>query len=169
MFQSRIVLYLVFGLFGLLLLPLLVIVALAGTVLGLAVIAIILASAGLSLVFEFVDRLVRRTRVRLTAQDSVDASVKAEELGVPMVEAVRPPGTAFEATIILGEGTCPLFRKKGDIWRVEADGRLSAPLCTPAAAAVQRLIRREGYRSGSSEHCVCPLGAQSVTYLVTAA
>jgi hypothetical protein len=169
MLRNRTILYFGIALIGVLLPPVIVIAALAGPILGLGFIVVGLAGAGAWPVIGAAEHLWRRSRMRSTARRAQGAHIQALDLGVPEVSAIRAPGAAFLAEVVSAEGVCPLLRKKGDIWRLEPDGRLSAPVCSPSAAAISRLMREGAQWSGTTEHCVCPLGKQWVTYMLVAA
>ena len=62
-----------------------------------------------------------------------------------------------------------MMREVGDVFQVSAGGQLSSPLCSPSAAAVQNLIRGHGVESGTTEHCVCPVGEYELTFALEAA
>jgi hypothetical protein len=161
--------YMLAGALAIIALPLILVAAIAGPMLGVIAVTAFVIAWSFSFVFEGIDKSFRVFRIKLVARETGENASLAADLGVPLVETVKAPGRSFEATVLRTEGTCPLLRKKGDTWSIGADGHLSAPLCSPAAAAIQRLLRNEGDLSGSSEHCVCPYGPQSNTYLVSKA
>lgn len=88
---------------------------------------------------------------------------------MPLGERVRPPERPIDVLVRHSSGSCPLMRKVGDVWRIDLEGRLSAPRCGPSAAAIQRLMKTGGLESGTTARCVCPLGPYELTFMLDAA
>jgi hypothetical protein len=153
----------------LLLLPVIIVVGMSGFLFGLVVACGLLAAAAVAALANSVQRVVRNRAARSVTTSTPRTRQIAAELGVPLVESVRPSEKPVEIFVRLSEGGCPLMRETGDVIRIAPDGRLSAPLCSPSAAAVQRLLRTRGLESGSTAHCVCPVGPYELTFALNAA
>ena len=157
------------GLLLLLLLPVFALVAMSGMLLGVIVIAGILAAAGAAVLLNAAERVVRGRSAKSVTASTLRTRRMAEELHVPLVESIWPLEQPVEVIVKLTDGGCPLMRKPGDVFRIDRDGRLSSPLCGPSAATVQRLLRSDGLESGSTAHCVCPIGPYELTFALAAA
>mgnify|MGYP005648527057 CR=1 FL=1 len=153
----------------LLLLPLIFALGVATGVLGGIVVSVVIVVAVLAPVLNEKQRADRNRKATQVSAATPTTEQIANELGVPMVSSVRPPDKAVEVIVKLTEGGCPLMREVGDVFRVSAGGRLSSPLCSPSAAAVQRLIREQGVESGTTERCVCPGGPHELTFALESA
>ncbi len=74
-----------------------------------------------------------------------------------LVYAMPPPGTPVTIQVARSDGGCALGFSTGFTWAVDGAGRLSHPVCRPAAAAMASLIQSpEG--QGLEISCMCPLG-----------
>jgi hypothetical protein len=153
----------------LLLSPLIFAFSVAVGVLGVLIVSVVVLVAGLAPFLNEKQRISRNRRAKLVADATPYTEKIAEELGVPLVRSIRAPDEPLDVIVRVTEGGCPLMREVGDVFQVGANGQLSSPLCSPSAAAVQRLIRRDGVHSGTSEHCVCPVGDYELTFALDAA
>ncbi len=153
----------------LLLLPVIIVVGMSGFLFGLIVACGFLAAAAVAPLANSVQRVVRNRAAWSVTTSTPRTRRIAAKLGVPLVESVRPSKKPVEVIVRLTEGGCPLMREPGDVIRIGPDGRLSAPLCSPSAAVVQRLLRTRGLESGSTAHCVCPVGPYELTFALNAA
>lgn len=159
----------VWAIIVLLLLPLIIILVMSGFLFGLVAVCGLLAAAAVAPLANSAQRVVRNRAARSVTTSTPRTRRIAAELDVPLVESVRPPEKPVEVYVRLTEGGCPLLREPGDVIRIGPDGRLSAPLCSPSAAAVERLLRTRGLESGSTAHCVCPVGPYELTFALNAA
>lgn len=153
----------------LLMLPLIIVIGMSGVLLGLIAAFGFLMIAGLSLIANRAQRIFRNRKADSVSQSTYRTRQIAKGLGVPLVDQIRPPDKPVEAIVRLTAGGCPLMREAGDVFRISEDGKLSSPLCSPSAAAVQRLVQNRGLESGSTAHCVCPLGDHELTFALDAA
>ena|GEM_PF-7008055 len=84
---------------------------------------------------------------------------RMDSIDLALVEHVTPPGEPITVEVVESGGVCPLGFAVGSTWLVDSQGRLSQPLCHPAAAAVASLVQRpKGKANGLKAECVCPLG-----------
>ncbi len=153
----------------LLLAPLIFVVVMSGFLFGLVAVFGLLAGAGLTPLANSVQRAVRNRSAGSVVALTPTTRQIASELGVPLVESVRPIEKPVAVIVRFTDGGCPLMRKPGDVFSVDPDGKLSSPLCSPSAAAVQRLLRTKGLESGTTAHCVCPIGPHELTFALDAA
>lgn len=153
----------------LLLLPLVFVLVIGGLLFGVIVSFGILAAAAAVPLLDYLQRVVRNRAVESVVASTARTRGIASELNVPLVESVSPPNKPVRVIVGPGERGCPLMRHPGDVIDIGLDGKLSSPLCSPSAAAVQRLLRTGGLESGSSAHCVCPIGRYELTFMLDAA
>ena len=143
--------------------PLGILAAIGGYMLGLVLIATLPVVLVLVGIFAAIDRLILDSKVRrLIAQRNLVAD-RATVVGARTVTSIEYLGRPFSVEISDTSGTCPLRMNSGFAWKVGADGTLSSPMCAPAAAAVRR-ITRAGVASGTSDSCKCPLGRNSARF-----
>lgn len=152
-----------------LLLPLVVVLALGGLLFGVIVSFGFVAAMAVVPLMNYIQRVVRRRVARSVVASAPRTRRIAADLNVPLVESVSPPEMPLEVIVRSSEGVCPLMRVPGDVIDISPDGKLSSPLCSPSAAAVQRLLRTKGLESGSTAHCVCPIGLYELTFMLEAA
>ena len=149
--------------------PLMVIGAIGGFLLGLLFFGLVGIFGPTQAILNAIQRRIRNRSTSRLAGSARATYLLAEELRVPLVKSISPPQKPVDIVVSHTYKACPLMRQSGDVWRVDQLGQLSAPLCSPSAAAVQRLIRTGGLQSGSSSHCVCPLGKYEVSFMLDAA
>ena len=149
--------------------PFLFALGVATGILGAAIVLVVVGAAGMAPFLNGAQKFFRNRRAVEVATKTPRTKQIAEELGVTLVESVRPPEKPVEVIVRLTEGGCPLMREVGDIFHVGSNGRLSSPLCSPSAAAVHRLIRNKGLESGRTAHCVCPVGDYELTFALDVA
>jgi hypothetical protein len=142
---------------------------LSGFLLGIAIAFGFIGGAALAPFVNSAQRVARGRKAETVSSLASRTRAIADGLNVPLVDKVRPPEKPVEVVVRVTEGGCPLMREVGDIFRVSASGQLSSPLCSPSAAAVQRLIRGHGVESGTTERCVCPVGPHKLTFALDAA
>lgn len=149
--------------------PFLFVLGVATGILGFIIVMVIVGPPWIAPLLNSAKKSVRARRANEVTTETPRTRQLAKELGVPLVELVRPPEKPVDVIVRLTEGGCPLMREVGDIFYVGRNGRLSSPLCSPSAAAVQRLIRNKGLESGTTENCVCPVGDYELTFALDAA
>lgn len=93
----------------------------------------------------------------------------ARSLGIPLTDRLLPPRRAATVTVVAVGGECPLGLRTGRRWRIRESGRLDAQICQPAATAVDRLARGAEAGAPATAACVCPRGAQTVTFALNTA
>jgi uncharacterized repeat protein (TIGR04076 family) len=88
------------------------------------------------------------------------------ELG--LTYRLSPPKVAGAISVTSEIGTCPRGLSLGDVIEVDADGRLSAPVCKAAAAALGPVMTQVngGQDSDAQVRCECPLAGRGLTFSV---
>jgi hypothetical protein len=73
---------------------------------------------------------------------------------------VFPRGVTVSET----EGTCPYGFKVGDSFTVDRQGRLSKPICSTAAEALEKASTERLPRENAIVGCTCPMGRIGLTF-----
>lgn len=153
----------------LLMAPLIFAFGVAMGILGGLVVTVVVGVAAVAPFLNEKQRIDRNKKAAVVASATPQTEAIANELGVPLVRSVRPPEKPVDVIVRVTEGGCPLMREVGDVFHVSASGQLSSPLCSPSAAAVQKLIKGHGVESGTSARCVCPVGPYELGFQLEAA
>jgi|ETNmetMinimDraft_1059919.scaffolds.fasta_scaffold81398_1 hypothetical protein len=77
------------------------------------------------------------------------------------------PNEVVTAAITKVVGPCPLGWMPGNNWKIDSEGNLSRPMCSPGATALSALLRTsEGDAIDRSACCDCPVAGREVTFTV---
>ncbi|MBI4305923.1 MAG: hypothetical protein HY678_06345 [Chloroflexi bacterium] len=117
--------------------------------------------------------------------EMTQASIKdrGANLGLDLVNEIKPIGMASEIRTAAASGRCPLVFGQGSAWRIGQDGKLDRPVCRSGASAFERLMAESaaspvgtrpwqdpawsGIRNPASAievRCDCPLGPQKLFF-----
>ncbi len=88
----------------------------------------------------------------------------AGDRGIKLGTWARSEAQFQSATVVGGQGNCPLALLNGVQIDVSPLGRLNMPLCEPAILAIERTQAARHFGMSISTACVCPLGDQSVSF-----
>jgi uncharacterized repeat protein (TIGR04076 family) len=101
--------------------------------------------------------------------DLVATGTAAAASGVEWGETV-PLAPLWPVTVQVASaaGVCALGFRPGDTWVIDANGRISRPLCRPMTDALSSLLRAPLGEVEQSMACVCPLPDRRLVFTVAA-
>lgn len=110
-----------------------------------------------------------RARPEWETMDLVPTGTTLAASGVEWADTV-PLAPLWPATIQVATaaGVCALGFRSGDTWVIDADGRISRPLCRPMTTALSSLLRAPLGEVERSMACVCPLADRELVFTVAA-
>jgi hypothetical protein len=122
--------------------------------------------AGMSIASRVPETRLETTREAAMVADIVEAMETVPELG--LTYELSAPTVPRSMSVTEAIGTCPRGLLLGDRIQVDADGRLSVPVCKTAAAALGSvLVQADGGSDFDGQvGCQCPVTGPGLTFSV---
>jgi hypothetical protein len=110
-----------------------------------------------------------RGRPEWETMDLVATGTAAAPSGLEWVDTVPlAPLWPAAVQVATATGVCALGFRPGDTWVIDANGRLSRPLCRPMANALSSILQAPWGEVEESVACVCPLADRQLVFSVAA-